>query len=90
MACSRQTKLAVADRTKITTTEDETRVIQPATLQAAIDALVTSVPNVSTTAAGLKRPGLPQATHRLFTAHVTFFLYVALLRQVCRAALTFA
>ncbi len=43
---SRQTKLAVADRTRITTTEDETRVIEPATLQAAIDALVATFPSV--------------------------------------------
>ena len=42
---SRQTKLAVADRNRILTTEDETRVTQPVELQAAIDALVAAVPS---------------------------------------------
>jgi phosphoacetylglucosamine mutase len=35
----------VADRTVIVTTEDETRVTAPATLQAAVDALVAAVPS---------------------------------------------
>ena len=42
---SRQTKLAVADRTAIVTTDDETRVVTPAALQAAVDALVAAVPS---------------------------------------------
>jgi phosphoacetylglucosamine mutase len=42
-ACSRQTKLAVADRNVIVTTEDETRVVTPAALQSAVDALVAAV-----------------------------------------------
>lgn len=37
---SRQTKLAVADRSVVVTTDDETRVVSPEPLQAAIDALV--------------------------------------------------
>jgi phosphoacetylglucosamine mutase len=42
---SRQLKLAVADRTAIHTTEDETAVTAPAALQAAIDALCRPVPS---------------------------------------------
>ena len=42
-ASSRQTKLAVADRNVIVTTEDETRVVTPAALQSAVDALVAAV-----------------------------------------------
>lgn len=41
---SRQCKLAVQDRTAITTIEDESRVLQPKVLQDAIDALVSAVP----------------------------------------------
>ena len=42
---SRQTKLAVADRNRIVTTEDETRVVEPKALQDAIDGLVAAVHN---------------------------------------------
>lgn len=42
---SRQKKLAVKDRTIIRTTDDETRVLEPAALQAAIDAAVAPVPS---------------------------------------------
>ena len=41
---SRQSKLAVANRAAIVTVEDETRLVQPLELQAAIDALVGAVP----------------------------------------------
>jgi phosphoacetylglucosamine mutase len=42
---SRQTKLAVADRTAFVPVDDETRLVAPAPLQAAIDALVAAVPS---------------------------------------------
>jgi phosphoacetylglucosamine mutase len=42
---SRQLKVTVADRAAIVTTDAETRVSQPAGLQAAIDAAVAAVPN---------------------------------------------
>lgn len=41
---SKQMALPVRDRTLVNTTEDETRVTSPAALQAAIDALVATVP----------------------------------------------
>ena len=41
---SRQSKLAVADRTALTVTEDETRALEPAALQEALDALAASYP----------------------------------------------
>lgn len=41
---SRQTKLAVNDRTALTVTADETRALEPAALQAAIDELATATP----------------------------------------------
>lgn len=42
---SRQAKLAVSDRASFVTTPDETRLVAPAALQAAIDALVAAVPS---------------------------------------------
>ena len=42
---SRQTKLAVADRTAVTVTADETRTIEPAALQPELDALAAAYPN---------------------------------------------
>lgn len=42
---SRQAKLAVKDRTAITTVPDETRVVSPAALQEALDSLVAAVPS---------------------------------------------
>ena len=41
---SRQTKLPVADRGALTTTDDETRLVAPAALQAALDGLMAAVP----------------------------------------------
>ena len=42
---SRQTKLPVTDRTAVVPVPDETRLVEPAALQAAIDKLVAAVPN---------------------------------------------
>ena len=42
---SRQTKLAVKDRTALTVTADETRAIAPPDLQPALDALAAAYPN---------------------------------------------
>ena len=41
---SRQSKLPVADRGALTTTDDETRLVAPAALQAALDGLMAAVP----------------------------------------------
>ena len=41
---SRQSKLPVADRGALTTTDDETRLVAPAALQSALDALMAAVP----------------------------------------------
>ena len=41
---SRQSKLPVADRGALTTTDDETRLVAPAALQSALDGLMAAVP----------------------------------------------
>lgn len=83
---SRQTKLAVADRTVIVTTEDETRVVSLPELQAAIDALVAGTPK----GRAFVRPSGTEDVVRVYAEASTEAGADALALAVAQAAYTYA
>lgn len=83
---SRQTKLAVADRTVIVTTDDETRVVTPVVLQNAIDELVAKVPD----GRAFVRPSGTEDVVRVYAEGATQEAADALALDVARAAYTLA
>lgn len=79
---SRQTKLAVKDRRVVMTTEDETRVLQPASLQSAIDSLTSAVPN----GRAFVRPSGTEDVVRVYAEAATQEQADELAKNVARAA----
>lgn len=80
---SRQGKIAISDRTLIKCTEDETRVLTPASLQTDIDALVASF---GTHARAFVRPSGTEDAARVYAEATTTEAANMLALQVARAA----
>ena len=80
---SRQGKIAIADRTLIKCTEDETRIVSPASLQAEIDQLVA---NAGPQARAFVRPSGTEDAARVYAEAVTKEQANALALEVARAA----